>query len=127
MSKIFVLFSMIFCHIADDYYLQGLLASAKQRKWWEENAPDKLYKNDYIMALLTHGASWAFMILLPIAVYQHFNITYLYIVAFLTNAIIHCIVDDLKANKLKINLITDQTIHTMQIFITFILWLIIRS
>ena len=24
---------MIFCHIVDDYYLQGWLASGKQRKW----------------------------------------------------------------------------------------------
>lgn len=34
----FVLLAMVFCHIVDDYYLQGWLASAKQRKWWEENA-----------------------------------------------------------------------------------------
>ena len=24
---------MIFCHVVDDYYLQGWLASAKQKKW----------------------------------------------------------------------------------------------
>lgn len=29
--KIFILFTMIFCHIVDDYYLQGWLASAKQK------------------------------------------------------------------------------------------------
>ena len=31
------------------------------------------------------------------------------------------IVDNLKANKLKINLMTDQIIHIIQIIITFIL------
>lgn len=39
MNSIFLLLLMIFCHIVDDYYLQGWLASAKQKKWWEENAP----------------------------------------------------------------------------------------
>ena len=42
-----LIFTMIFCHIVDDYYLQGWLASAKQKSWWETNAPDELYKNDY--------------------------------------------------------------------------------
>lgn len=46
--KIFILFTMIFCHIVDDYYLQGWLASAKQKSWWEKNAPEKLYKYDYL-------------------------------------------------------------------------------
>jgi len=35
------------------------------------------------------------------------------------NTLIHAIVDDLKANKHKINLIQDQTIHFMQILLTF--------
>lgn len=30
-KKIVVLFCMIFCHLLDDYYLQGWLASAKQK------------------------------------------------------------------------------------------------
>lgn len=29
--KIFILFTMIFCHVVDDYYLQGWLASAKKK------------------------------------------------------------------------------------------------
>ena len=49
--KTILLLAMLFCHIVDDYYLQGWLASAKQKSWWKKNAPDKLYKNDYIMAL----------------------------------------------------------------------------
>lgn len=68
MSKAFIVLWMIFFHIVDDYYLQGWLASAKQKKWWEENAPQPLYKYDYIWALLMHSFSWAFMIMLPIAV-----------------------------------------------------------
>ena len=50
MSRLFVIACMIFCHIVDDYYLQGILASMKQRKWWEEHYPQKSYNYDYIMA-----------------------------------------------------------------------------
>ena len=35
------------------------------------------------------------------------------------------IVDDLKANKRKINLITDQSVHVCQIIITFIIYNIV--
>ena len=48
--KVLVLFAMLFCHIVDDYYLQGILASMKQKSWWEANAPVPLYKNDYKMS-----------------------------------------------------------------------------
>lgn len=44
MSKGFVYLLMIFCHIIDDYNLQGWLASAKQKEWWKKNAPEKLYE-----------------------------------------------------------------------------------
>ena len=74
MSNIFIVMLMIFMHIVDDYYLQGWLASAKQKKYWEENAPEKLYRSDYIWALIMHSFSWAFMIMLPIAVVKDFDI-----------------------------------------------------
>ena len=59
---------MIFLHVVDDYYLQGILAQLKQKSWWEKNAPDPLYKNDYKVALVTHAFSWTFMIMLPITI-----------------------------------------------------------
>ena len=31
--KVFVLLGMVFAHIVDDYYLQGWLASTKQKDW----------------------------------------------------------------------------------------------
>ena len=63
---VFIFFAMCFCHIVDDYYLQGILASMKQKSWWtkQESYEDK-YKNDYIVALLMHAFSWSFMILIP--------------------------------------------------------------
>ena len=126
MSVFFILVLMIFMHIVDDYYLQGWLASAKQKKWWQENASQKLYRHDYIMALIMHSFSWAFMIMLPIAVDRQFAVTWIYAVALIVNATVHGITDNLKANKLKINLIQDQSIHIMQIVITFIVYLAIR-
>lgn len=119
----FILLAMIFCHIVDDYYLQGWLASAKQKSYWEKNAPDKLYRFDYIMALIMHSLSWSFMIMLPLAIFNNFEVSVLYGVIFVVNAIIHGIVDNLKANVKKINLIADQLIHLSQIIITFVIYM----
>ena len=119
MNKLFLLMLMIFLHIINDYNLQGWLASAKQREWWKNNAPSKLFKYDYILALLIHSFSWSFMIMLPIALYMGFNIDYIFIVILFTNVFTHAFVDNLKANKKKINLWTDQIIHLMQIIIAF--------
>lgn len=112
---------MMFCHIVDDYYLQGKLALFKQKSWWQENAPDQLYKYDYIVGLIMHSFSWAFMVMLPVAVSQEFQIDAVFMIMFITNTIVHAIVDDLKANKRKINLVTDQSIHIGQIIVTFLI------
>lgn len=121
MNELFLLLSMIFAHIVDDYYLQGWLASAKQRKWWEQNAPDKLYRYDYIMALAMHSISWSFMIMLPIAFNCGFNVDIRFVVVFFINVFIHGFTDNLKANWKMINLIHDQFIHLLQIVTTFII------
>ena len=121
MSKSFIFILMIFCHIVDDYYLQGWLASAKQKKYWKDNAPDRLYKFDYIWALLMHSFSWTFMIMLPMAYVMNFSIPFMFVIVFIANILIHAFVDDLKANRKKINLIQDQTIHLMQIYFTFMI------
>lgn len=114
---------MIFCHIVDDYYLQGILASMKQKIWWKENAPEEMYENDYLVALFMHSFSWAFMVMFVPIIVLHGNVALdtLVYAFFAINVAIHMIVDDLKANKRKINLIADQSIHMLQILIT---WLI---
>ena len=116
--RFLILLSMVFMHIVDDYYLQGVLAKMKQRSWWEENSPQEEYKNDYKMALFMHAFSWAFMIMLP---YIFIGASqYAVGGAIIVNTIIHAIVDDLKANKKKINLVADQSIHLAQILFTWI-------
>lgn len=125
MIEIFILLSMLFMHIVDDYYLQGILASMKQKAWWKKQESYKdLYKYDYIVALIMHSFSWAFMVMMPIAFVMSFAITAGFAIVFAVNAIVHCIVDNLKANKMKINLIQDQSIHVAQIITTFVLFLV---
>jgi hypothetical protein len=115
---------MIFLHIVDDYYLQSnLLSLLKQKKYWEENAPDTKYKYDYIWALIMHAFSWAFMIMLPIGFLKGFYVDVTFVIIFISNVLIHAVVDHIKANKLKINLWTDQLIHMIQIIITAIILL----
>ena len=118
---------MLFCHIVDDYYLQGWLASAKQKSWWEKNNPNPLYKNDYIAALFEHAFSWTFMIHLPLIIIMVITGKYialpLFSILFAVNWAIHVITDDAKANKLKINLIQDQLVHICQIFVTWVIYI----
>ena len=123
MNTLFLVLSMIFCHIVDDYYLQGWLASAKQKKYWRDNAPDKMYQYDYIWALIMHAFSWSFMVMLPVAFSLSFDVNVLFAVAFAFNVAIHAFTDDLKANKKKINLWVDQIIHLTQIVITAIIFI----
>ena len=76
MSIYFILAAMIFLHIIDDYCLQApCLCDLKQKSFWEKNAPQKLYRNDYLCALLMHDLSWSFMIMLPIAAVLTFNVS----------------------------------------------------
>ena len=124
--KIALLIFMLLAHITDDYYLQGWLASAKTKNWWKKNAPDKFYSKDYIMALFCHSLSWSIMVFLPILIYSLYNqidLNWFYLVLPI-NLIVHAIIDDLKANKFKINLIIDQSIHFIQIFITWLIFVL---
>ncbi len=122
-QRLLILFIMIFCHLIDDYKLQGILANMKQQKWWKENADKDLYRNDYKMALIEHAFSWSFTTTLPfliIAFIQNNSLlVILLIVNYVINTAIHAFVDDLKANKFKINLVEDQLAHLLQIICTW--------
>ena len=119
-------YAMIFLHIIDDFCLQGILASMKQKAWWRNQEGYKdMYQHDYIVALMMHSFSWAFMIMLPIYFAMKFELSWFYIIALFVNAFIHGIVDDLKANKMKISLFTDQIIHLCQIALTYAIFRIV--
>lgn len=121
--KLVILFCMVFCHITDDYYMQGILSQMKQRKWWEKNAPHPMYRNDYKMALFEHAFSWSFTVTVPLLVTAmctaNTALMRFVLGAYLVNTPVHAIIDDLKANQLKISLVLDQTVHFTQILATW--------
>lgn len=126
-TMLIVLFIMLFCHCIADYTLQGWLAQAKCKKYWEENAPEKKYKNDYKMALVVHSFMWAFLVVLPlliVIIYKNCEpwVYYFWMSLVGINTIVHYQVDDLKANDKTINLCQDQILHVIQIVLS---WLVI--
>jgi len=124
-QRLLILFIMIFCHLIDDYKLQGILANMKQRQWWKENANKYMYKDDYKVALIEHAFSWSFTTTLPllyIAITQHNTLlSWLLIFSYIINTIAHAKIDNEKANKHTINLIVDQSLHLFQILLTWII------
>ena len=122
MKIILTIIVMIFFHIIADYNLQGWLASAKQKKWWEENAPDYMYRHDYITALFMHSFCWSFMIMLPIVFVNYLAVTPLMLIVFGVNVMLHMIIDNMKANLHMINLRQDQVFHILQIVYTALIF-----
>jgi hypothetical protein len=111
---------MILLHIIDDFVLQPIsLSKLKQKTFWIPYLKDsKLYKNDYKVALIIHGLSWSIMIHIPFMLLPINEYWILFSV--IINAIFHAWIDDKKANKLSINLLTDQIIHLFQIITIFV-------
>ena len=118
-----ILLSMIFAHVFADFKFQGdFMATYKQKKSWLPYINDKegkKYEHDYIVVLLVHSFSWAFITYLPLLYYECY---WYYIFLVILQTPIHAYVDHVKCNKLKINLITDQALHLVQIVIPFILY-----
>ena len=110
---------MLLMHLVADYTLQGWLAQGKQLSWWKnlgfKDEKWGKYKFDYTAALACHALYWSILVCLP------FWSSEWLAVAIFANTIVHAVVDDLKANLGKLNLIQDQLIHVAQIAVTFAL------
>ena len=122
-----VLFLMFLMHIIDDFVFQPIcLSKLKQKSWWKKNIENKeelkKYEGDHITALIIHALSWAVMIHLPMFLIAG-DIPL--VISIIVNMFIHCVVDDLKANYKIINLTQDQTIHIIQITITYMIFALI--
>ena len=124
---VFVLILMLLAHLLADYPLQGWLAQAKARKYWE-NSPKK-NRFDHIPALICHGAMWAILVGLPpvmatllwgVGTPQLIWLFYLFIPV---NAFAHCSIDHCKATYGAINLWQDQLFHLAQILIWWGSWI----
>ena len=118
---------MVFCHVIEDFHIQGILADLKQRMWWRDNVTQKgfghRYDRDYLMALLAHGFEWSFITHIPLIWYVHEPVV---LISICINAVLHAVIDDLKCNRLKINLWEDQMLHLTQICVslTFVIWVV---
>lgn len=125
--KIFTLILMIFAHIVDDFNMQGWLAQAKQRKYWENDpvGKDDMYKSDYLMALFIHSFSWSFMIIVPIWIMSGLESVSWMIYTIPINTLGHMLCDDMKANVRCINLVQDQMFHLLQVLWTYGYWLVV--
>ena len=122
---IIIFLAMIFAHIFADFIFQNnFMATYKQKSNWVKyiSASNGLYKNDYKVVLFVHSFSWAFITYLPLLYYE----CYLYYaILVILQTPIHAYIDHVKCNLLKINLVTDQTLHLVQIILPFILYKII--
>ena len=120
-----ILLLMIFCHIIDDFVIQDKFTYLKQKSWWVKTCKDEglsieKYGNDYIMALFEHSLEWSIAIILPVIFMLSIN-GYLLLLLVVINTIIHFIVDNAKANQLRLNLIQDQILHFIQVISTFLI------
>lgn len=117
---------MFFCHLIDDFVLQDKFTYLKQKSWWVKTCKDEglsieKYGNDYKMALFEHSLEWSIAIIIPVIFLLNVNGIVL-LGCVVANTIIHYIIDNAKANQLRLNLIQDQLLHFIQIIAT---WLIV--
>jgi hypothetical protein len=118
-----ILLLMLFCHLIDDFVLQDKFCYLKQKSWWVKTCKDEglsieKYGNDYKMALFEHSLEWSIAILFPIMFLCNVP-GWILLVSVIINTIFHYIVDNAKANQLRLNLVQDQILHFVQIIVTW--------
>lgn len=130
-KAIFLLISMLWCHMVGDWILQpDIMKNGKCKSWWEKNYPDKLYKNDYMSILFTHSLLWSITTHIPIIVMYLLNgvdLDNALIGVIMIQMFIHLVIDDTKANEFLISLGTDQTLHILQVVGSLIFLMIIKG
>ena len=118
-----------FLHVFADFNLQigGRLNEFKCKMWWMRlfrdqhdmpfGAACRKYGRDYIVGLVLHSFAWSFVTFLPLYARSSCSgVEALVIVG--ANAAFHVVVDHLKANLMRITLVTDQLLHLVQIAVT---------
>jgi len=135
-SAFLLLVAMLWCHLDNDFRKQGILASMKQKSWWEQQDAyddDDLGKYDYATALWAHAIWWGIELHIPAIIYIWYKdrLTPLGVWVLLTlivvQIMIHKSVDDAKANLKLIDLTIDQMLHVFQILLSFVCVLIIAN
>ena len=136
MTPIKLYLLVLLLHFISDFTLQGNLGNLKWKTWWmdECNRMEKekklewgsagatfhKYRFDYICGMVCHCLYWTIFTFAPII----WKMTSTWQIALLVvmNAGFHYWVDDMKANKWRLNLCQDQLFHLVQITATFFVW-----
>ena len=120
----------VLAHIVEDFHLQGIMASMKQKGWWYEQfakvsaeQPDRempdimrKYGKDYVIVLILHGLEWSICVSLPALVLGDITASwYAIVLVVVAMGLTHALVDDMKANARSINLWQDQLLHMVQL------------
>lgn len=113
---------MVLLHVIEDFHMQGIMASMKQKTFWQEYS--KMYANDWMPVILLHGMEWATMVALPCILASWFDVSAWFVLTVVAMGVAHAYVDHLKANSLRINLIQDQIVHIIQIEVMLIVYMV---
>lgn len=118
MTSFLGLLAMLLAHVIDDFGLQHFthLNELKTKAWWIEqcylakkynNIDTSIYRHDYIVCLVLHAFKWSCMTLLAGVLVLGLPSTWLLALLVVLNTVVHAFIDDLKANRLKLNLVQD--------------------
>ncbi len=127
MSWLLIFLLMLGLHILEDFHIQGKMAEMKQKAFWAPYCEERpgMYEKDYLVVLLLHGMGWSIMVSLPLMIIYYQDFSPVLFCAIVINGLLHAYIDDLKANRLKINLLQDQAVHMVQILgIMALAWVI---
>lgn len=118
---------MLFLHLFADFTLQGWFAQGKQRSWWKKQCEDanvdfRKYKYDYLCALIGHSVYWAILTFAPVIFLVSWPSVACAIGFVIFQTAVHAIIDDLKANRFKLNLWHDQAAHLAQIIFALVVF-----
>ena len=104
----------------------------KQRSWWWEQCRKTVwgtfeeqfrkYRHDHVAACVCHSLLWTLVTFSPILFLDGRVGNAFAAVCVALNTAFHAVVDDLKANRFRLNLVTDQALHAMQILATWGAW-----
>lgn len=104
--------------------IQSGMDKFKQKKWWDDQLDNlplrerKKFNKDYKVGLVLHAFYWSFIVCIPLILLGGRWYMYNAII----HALIHCCIDDLKANKHAISLKVDQALHLLQLMAIWYVW-----
>ena len=118
---------MVLLHLFADFTLQGWFANGKQKAWWIKQCEDygkdfTPYRYDYVCALIGHAVYWSIITFAPLIFCEYWPACGMLVVFLVFQIGAHAVIDDLKANKFKINLIQDQLAHILQIVLAVLVF-----